>query len=785
MNDKIENPEGDPTLDRSEDSQNSDVIIVNDEDSDGRSYENSLDSFAGEDDDEEFIDLSDEDDCEIMWKNPALLGSLISAGYRNPRLLLTRLFKISPEYLPPDPCEHELWRILSSLFAEKSSRKPLKQFHSLEAAINLLKEKSKILVLTGAGISVSCGIPDFRSRNGVYARLKQDFPDLRNPQDMFDLKFFKSNPNPFYTFAKELFPGQFKPSYTHRFIRLLEKKSKLLRNYTQNIDTLEEIAGISKIIHCHGSFATASCLTCHSQLPGEELREAIMSQHVPFCPHCRPDIGLKGIPAVLGKTTEPEPEEGVVTPLGLMKPDIVFFSESLSQEFHYTLEKDVKDVDLVLVMGSSLKVRPVSHIPNSLPNHVPQILINREPLSNHQFDVELLGECDVIVEYLCKQLGWDVDMDDASVESVPEGTPVKENLKQVDLLVPMKAALEDLAIQPDLSNAPTATSISGESADQPVEKRPSIDEQENVSTCFGPEAKKITDNDTKDTITETAVAEAYTTGKMEGMETKEIPVKTQCANAETSGSDAHNVLVEGKEEQARQRSEGTARCPIDVDEEGSDSYLDDFNDDGQEKLDNIKIVQLAKYLPENTFTCIPRRLYIFKGSELAISSEMIEEYVKGHSEHNGVSNGSIPDSPISDSSSESSEDVEDNGDLVACILQRCQNDPILEAERKRCLEEEAGVEVIDCDESPPQNASIGAAVAATDSENPHTGNTLNSNGKKRMSSESPCDGSSETKRRKTCEDGKEEEKSNICPTEMVDTVSDSVSDEKTVNASQA
>ncbi|VDL57288.1 unnamed protein product [Hymenolepis diminuta] len=321
-----------------------------------------------------------------MWKNPELLGSLISAGYRNPRLLLTRLFKIAPEYLPSDPCEPELWRILSSLFAEKSSRKPLKQYHSLQAAIDLLKEKSKILVLTGAGISVSCGIPDFRSRNGIYARFERDFPDLRNPQDMFDLKFFKSNPNPFYTFAKELFPGQFKPSYTHRFIRLLEKKSKLLRNYTQNIDTLEEIAGISKIIHCHGSFSTASCLTCYHQLPGEELRE---------------------------------PEVGECAPLlGLMKPDIVFFSESLPQEFHYTLDKDVRDVDLVLVMGSSLKVRPVSHIPNSVPHHVPQILINREPLSNHQFDIELLGDCDVVVEYLCKELGWHIDMDDANWESV-------------------------------------------------------------------------------------------------------------------------------------------------------------------------------------------------------------------------------------------------------------------------------------------------------------------------------------------------------------------------------
>nr|CDS25395.2 NAD dependent deacetylase sirtuin 1 [Hymenolepis microstoma] len=402
-----------------------------------------------------------------------------------------------------------------------------------------------------------------------------------------------------------------------------------------------------------------------------------------------------------------------------------------------------------------------------------KILINREPLSNHQFDVELLGECDVIVEYLCKELGWNVDMDDANVESVPEETPIKDNLKQVDLLVPMKAALEDLAIQPDHSSAPAVTSISGESADQTVEKPPSIDKQETVSTPFTPGDKGITDADAKDTAMETPVADANTTGKVEGMEAKEIPVKAH-TSTETPGSEAHNVLVEeANEEQEQQRPEGTAGCPIDADKEGSDSYWDECDYDEGEELDR-KIVQLAKYLPENTFTRIPRRLYLFKGSELAISPEMIVEYVRVHSKQNGVSNGSIPDSPISDcSSSESSEIGEDSGDLIACILQRCRNDPILEAERKRCLEEEVDVEVIDCDESPSQTDTADTAVAATDSENRPTCNLLNRNCKKRMSSESPCDGSTESKRRKTCEDGKGEEKSNTCPTEVVDIMSDS------------
>lgn len=112
--------------------------------------------------------------------------------------------------------------------------------------------RSKIMVLTGAGISVSCGIPDFRSSGGIYARLKREYPQLSRPEDMFDFDVFKSDPRPFYSFAKDIFPGQFRPSITHQFIRSLERRSKLLQNYTQNIDTLERVAGISKVCYCHG-----------------------------------------------------------------------------------------------------------------------------------------------------------------------------------------------------------------------------------------------------------------------------------------------------------------------------------------------------------------------------------------------------------------------------------------------------------------------------------------------------------------------------------------------------
>ncbi|XP_019949929.2 NAD-dependent protein deacetylase sirtuin-1 isoform X1 [Paralichthys olivaceus] len=300
----------------------------------------------------------------------------------DPRTILRDLL---PEtVLPPDLDDMTLWQIIINI-SEPPKRKKRKDINTLEDVVRLLHESKRILVLTGAGVSVSCGIPDFRSRDGIYARLAVDFPDLPDPQAMFDIEYFRRDPRPFFKFAKEIYPGQFQPSPCHKFISMLDKRGKLLRNYTQNIDTLEQVAGVQRIIQCHGSFATASCLVCKHTVDCEAIREDIFNQVVPHCPRC-PDI-----------------------PLAIMKPDIVFFGENLPEMFHRAMKQDKDEVDLLIVIGSSLKVRPVALIPNSIPHEVPQVLINREQLPHLNFDVELLGDCDVIVNELCHRLGGDFE----------------------------------------------------------------------------------------------------------------------------------------------------------------------------------------------------------------------------------------------------------------------------------------------------------------------------------------------------------------------------------------
>lgn len=110
---------------------------------------------------------------------------------------------------------------------------------------------------------LAAGIPDFRSPGvGLYENLKKY--KLPYPTAIFEVDYFLHKPKPFFSLAKELYPGKFKPTPCHYFIRLLHEKGQLLRHYTQNIDTLERIAGIpdNKLVEAHGTFHSNHCLGC-------------------------------------------------------------------------------------------------------------------------------------------------------------------------------------------------------------------------------------------------------------------------------------------------------------------------------------------------------------------------------------------------------------------------------------------------------------------------------------------------------------------------------------------
>ncbi|KAG1172581.1 hypothetical protein G6F70_003323 [Rhizopus microsporus] len=280
------------------------------------------------------------------------------------------------------------------------SKKKVLEKANLESIAKYIKEKDvkNVIVMTGAGISTAAGIPDFRSKDtGLYHNLKSF--NLPYAEAVFDIDYFKENPQPFYTLAKELYPGQFLPTKTHYFIKLLQEKGILLRNFTQNIDTLERLTGLDQeyIVEAHGSFATASCIKCKNPAEIDLVRRKALAGKVPRCVFCK----------------------------GLIKPDITFFGESLPKRFFNRLI-DFEKADLLIVIGTSLQVQPFASLIDEVPDHVPRLLINRELVGVHRSrssgfdfrwkyglnrDVAYLGNCDEGVQKLAELLGWDKDLD--------------------------------------------------------------------------------------------------------------------------------------------------------------------------------------------------------------------------------------------------------------------------------------------------------------------------------------------------------------------------------------
>ncbi|KAI0048748.1 SIR2-domain-containing protein [Auriscalpium vulgare] len=291
---------------------------------------------------------------------------------------------------------------------ELHNRVKLKEYNTIEDATYLIGTHRRILILTGAGISVSCGIPDFRSQNGLYASLKNEGQyELDDPQQMFDINYFKENPAVFYSFARQIYPSNFTPSPCHRFIKLVEDNGTLLRNYTQNIDTLETLAGVKNVLNCHGSFATASCLACNTRVPGTDIEDEILAGDVPLCKICSaaPAKKVARKRGKRGKKRDSDDDDDEPPyPPWVMKPDITFFGEKLSVDFEKALKEDRSEVDLIIIIGTSMKVAPVSEFLVNMPHHVPQILINKTPIRHINPDIILLGDADAIVEHLCASL---------------------------------------------------------------------------------------------------------------------------------------------------------------------------------------------------------------------------------------------------------------------------------------------------------------------------------------------------------------------------------------------
>ena len=284
-----------------------------------------------------------------------------------------------------------------------------------------------ILILAGAGMSVVSGIPDFRSANGLYATLDPDVLTATDEQKQeihmdpsyaLDQTLFLDNPLPCLEVNRSFLLGtrqrRWKATLAHRFVELLHSKTgKLTRLYTQNIDGLEdqcEALPSDKVVNVHGTMDRAECALCHSQVADFDS----------FCQSVQTQIkDIHGEDDPLAPETS-SPIECPTCGHGALKPAITLFRSSLPKRFFELVPHDVPKADLMIVMGTSLRVAPANTLVFRIPEHAMRVVINREPCGSHlgmdfssssTRDFFAGGDLDPVCLDLMQELGWLSDLE--------------------------------------------------------------------------------------------------------------------------------------------------------------------------------------------------------------------------------------------------------------------------------------------------------------------------------------------------------------------------------------
>lgn len=202
----------------------------------------------------------------------------------------------------------------------------------VEQAARLIVQSLRVVVFTGAGISTESGIPDFRGKGGLWTKFAPDDFTI----DRF-LNNAESRRIHWKVFKEGGLTREAQPNAAHYAIAEMERLNKLDCIITQNVDNLHQKAGNSpeKIYELHGNFKRVRCLNCRLVLTMEELLPRFEIEEIPVCAKCH----------------------------GILKPDVVFFGESLPQEVLENATNHARNCDLFIVIGSTLVVYPAAYLP--------------------------------------------------------------------------------------------------------------------------------------------------------------------------------------------------------------------------------------------------------------------------------------------------------------------------------------------------------------------------------------------------------------------------------------
>lgn len=247
----------------------------------------------------------------------------------------------------------------------------------IEQLAQLILDSSRIVVLTGAGISTESGISDFRSPGGVW--------DRYDPNDLNFQSFLSSEESRviYWKFHREFYlpMKQSEPNATHYALAELEKMGKLDRIITQNVDNLHQRAGSSpeKIIEIHGTACRVRCLDCGADYDRDEIERRLdTGEEVPRCAHCS----------------------------GLLKPATISFGQAMPEQETRESFEIARGCDLFVVLGSSLVVHPAASLPSEAISSGARLAIlnlTSTPFDTHA-DIVIHAQCGEVMSKVMELL---------------------------------------------------------------------------------------------------------------------------------------------------------------------------------------------------------------------------------------------------------------------------------------------------------------------------------------------------------------------------------------------
>jgi NAD-dependent deacetylase len=246
--------------------------------------------------------------------------------------------------------------------------------NGVERLAELIRQSRSTVVLTGAGVSVPSGIPDFRTpETGLWANV--------DPMEVAHIDVFERDPARFWSYYRPRFQslGDKRPNAAHEALAELERRGLIEGVVTQNIDRLHGAAGSRNVVEVHGSIETSSCRHCDASYGLEEMDPLFDADGVALCGACG----------------------------GPVKPDVVLFGEMLPEGAMRRAQELAEAAELLICVGSSLAVYPVASLPAVTLERGGKLAIVTKGPTPYDGDasVKLEGEVDAELQVLLTALG--------------------------------------------------------------------------------------------------------------------------------------------------------------------------------------------------------------------------------------------------------------------------------------------------------------------------------------------------------------------------------------------